>query len=109
MVHMIDRIQYSRLQKSSKSLLLLGPRQVGKSTLCKGLKPDLFINLASQRAFQEHLKDPGLIERLVAALPPGQLILIDEIQRIPQSLILSKVLLTTQVTGFYCRVLLRAS
>jgi len=34
------------LTESTKSILLIGPRQTGKSTLIKQLKPDLVFNLA---------------------------------------------------------------
>ncbi len=63
--------------------MLLGPRQVGKSTLCKDFSPDLSINLANERIYTEHLKDPGLLERVVLAKRQVQLVLIDEVQRIP--------------------------
>jgi hypothetical protein len=45
---MISRLLSSSLRKSPKSVLLLGPRQVGKSTLIKALKPELDINLADE-------------------------------------------------------------
>jgi predicted AAA+ superfamily ATPase len=64
---------------------LLGPRQTGKSFLLKSLKPDLVINLASESEFQDHLKDPSLINKLALPLADtgGGVILIDEVQRIP--------------------------
>jgi uncharacterized protein len=70
----------------SKSLLLLGPRQVGKSTLMNALNPDLIINLARQSEYLEHLKDPALLERLIDIQRPPNLVLIDEVQRIPSIL-----------------------
>ena len=87
MALMIDRILQSRLAKHPKSVLLLGPRQVGKSTLCIGLKPDVSVNLADEETFRQHLGDPGLIKRIVNALPAtAQTVFIDEIQRIPSIL-----------------------
>ncbi len=41
---------------------MLGPRQVGKSTLCRQLAPDLTINLADEETFRQHLKDAGLLK-----------------------------------------------
>lgn len=73
------------LQKNRKSIMLLGPRQVGKSTLIQSLKPDLKINLAEEKVYRDHLRDPELISRQVLALKKG-LIFIDEIQRIPSLL-----------------------
>lgn len=87
MANMIQRILHSRLLGHSKSLLLLGPRQVGKSTLCLELQPDLAVNLADEETFRQHLNDPGLIKRIVAALPEGRrVVLVDEVQRLPSTL-----------------------
>lgn len=67
--------------------MLIGPRQTGKSTLLKSLKPNLIIDLALESTYRDHLKDPSLIESLVHALPSGpQIILIDEVQRLPSIL-----------------------
>ena len=83
---MLDRIITSRLRDSKKSVLLLGPRQVGKSTLCLSLRPGLVVNLADEAVFLAHAKDPGRLRReLEASSRPG-LVLIDEIQRIPSLL-----------------------
>jgi len=38
-----------RVAASRKSTLLLGPRQVGKSTLCRALEPALYVDLADER------------------------------------------------------------
>ena len=83
---MRDRIIKARILKTKKSILLLGPRQVGKSTLCRELKPDFAIDLADEEVFLSHSKDPGLLKRLLAAQPQAQTVFIDEIQRIPQLL-----------------------
>ncbi|MCP4605539.1 MAG: ATP-binding protein [Proteobacteria bacterium] len=84
---MIERILKNRILNHPKSILLLGPRQVGKSTLCNSLAPDLSVNLADEELFRQHLNDPGLIKRIVRSLPQGsKTILIDEVQRIPAML-----------------------
>ncbi|MEK6706391.1 MAG: AAA family ATPase [Bdellovibrionota bacterium] len=72
--------------RTGKSILLLGPRQVGKSTLLAKLDPKLTINLADESMFREHVKDPALIRRQVHALPVKSKILIDEVQRLPSIL-----------------------
>lgn len=73
------------LLKSSKSCILLGPRQVGKSTLIKSLKPDLEINLADQVEYREFLANPNeLRERIGLKLP--KTVFVDEIQRLPELL-----------------------
>jgi predicted AAA+ superfamily ATPase len=38
---MIERILEDQIRKSKSSILLLGPRQTGKTTLLKKLVPDL--------------------------------------------------------------------
>lgn len=87
MTYEISRILKDRLEKHPKSVLLLGPRQVGKSTLCAEMKPDLSINLADEETFRQHVTDPGLIKRIVAGVSaPSMTILIDEVQRIPAML-----------------------
>jgi len=98
--------------------LLLGPRQVGKSTLCGELNPDFALNLADEEHFRQHLNDPGLIKRIINALPKHganqkTIILIDEIQRIPsmlntiQALIGSNANLKFLLTGSSARKLRR--
>ena len=83
---MCDRVVKARILNTKKSVLLLGPRQVGKSTLCRALQPDFALDLADEETFLSHSKDPGLLKRLLAAAPQARVIFIDEIQRIPQLL-----------------------
>lgn len=115
---MIERILQSTIQSHPKSVLLLGPRQVGKSTLCGELNPDFTLNLADEEHFRQHLNDPGLIKRIINALPERRanqktVILIDEIQRIPsmlntiQALIDSNTNLKFLLTGSSARRLRR--
>lgn len=74
-----------RVQKQKKSILLLGPRQTGKSSLLKKIKPDLEINLARESEFRDHLQDPALLEKQIKPLVKKRaVIFVDEIQRIPE-------------------------
>jgi len=82
---MIKRFLQSKLEKSPKSILLLGPRQVGKSTLLNTLKPDLTINLAQPAEYLAFSQNPSELEERIGSKNPG-LVLIDEIQRIPDLL-----------------------
>jgi len=85
----ISRILSKKLERSlqKKSVLILGPRQVGKSTLLKSFSPHLSIHLADESVYLDHLKNPALLKHLVSALDsPQPRILIDEIQRIPSAL-----------------------
>jgi predicted AAA+ superfamily ATPase len=82
-IKLFPRLLARQLQKTRRSILLLGPRQTGKSTLIRGLKPDLEINLAQESEyflFQTELEE---LERRIEAKKPKK-IFIDEIQRIPR-------------------------
>lgn len=80
------------LATSRKSVLLLGPRQVGKSTLMRALLPMLEINLAHEATYLEFARNPLELESRIDALPaatarsPSRTIFIDEIQRSPSLL-----------------------
>jgi predicted AAA+ superfamily ATPase len=86
MTHMRDRLLRARIAKSSKSVLLLGPRQVGKSTLCRSLGADLFVDLADESEFLSYTKDPSRLKREADALSGRVLVVVDEVQRVPSLL-----------------------
>lgn len=86
MTIMLARAIQDRIQKTRKSVILLGPRQVGKSTLTQALHPDLVVNLADEALFLSYSKDPSRLKREIAALSSSSLIVIDEIQRVPSLL-----------------------
>jgi predicted AAA+ superfamily ATPase len=92
---LIKRNLLETLQKTRKSILLLGPRQTGKSTLMKQLSPDLIINLADQSQFTRFLADPGLLRRVSAG---SRRTMIDEIQRIPSLLNTTQALIDEDKT-----------
>ncbi len=83
MAHMRDRFVRERIARARKSVLLLGPRQVGKSTLCRTLDADLYIELADQAEFLSFTRDPHRLRREVEALRTPALVVIDEVQRVP--------------------------
>lgn len=51
MIKNIKRLLLDNLKNSKKSILLIGPRQSGKSTLLKQLNPNIEINLADEAQF----------------------------------------------------------
>jgi uncharacterized protein len=51
-----------------KSILLLGARQTGKTTLLSRLEPDLSLSLVEPRERQRYEKDPSLFGAEVRAL-----------------------------------------
>lgn len=81
----IERELASKLAKSKKSVLLLGPRQTGKSTLIQHLHPDLLINLADEQTYLDFARNPAEIKTRLS----GQKIksvFVDEVQRLPSLL-----------------------
>jgi predicted AAA+ superfamily ATPase len=85
-----ERNLFKYLKGLKKSVLLLGPRQTGKSTLIQQFKPELTINFADQETFVRHLSDPGLFKRVVAN---HKSIFVDEVQRLPSVLNTAQVLI----------------
>ena len=84
-----------------KSILLLGPRQTGKTTLVKSLNADLYINLARPATRQIYEKDPGRLTREVEAMTSKlPLVIIDEVQKVMPLLDAVQDLIDSQVAQF---------
>jgi len=82
--HVYERVMLPRLAAHRQHVLLLGPRQVGKSTLLQALDPDLVLNLASLATFRDYVAQPERLERELLAAPRStRVVLIDEVQRVP--------------------------
>lgn len=73
--------------RRGKSVLLLGPRQTGKTTLLERLQADLRISLVAPRERQRYERDPGRLQAEIEALRPARgrapLVVLDEIQKVP--------------------------
>ncbi len=82
---MINRIIKGSLLETKKSILLLGPRQVGKSTLMHKLNPDLEINLSDEREFLKYSSQPTALREILIEIK-ARTVFIDEIQRMPKLL-----------------------
>lgn len=82
---MINRGLASVLERSKKGVLLLGPRQTGKSTLIRSLSPALTINLAHEPTYLEFARNPSELEQRLAAGSYSS-VFIDEVQRLPSLL-----------------------
>jgi predicted AAA+ superfamily ATPase len=84
----IEEVLHRHLGRG-KSVLLLGPRQTGKTTLLGGLKADLSLSLVSPSVRQRYEKDPSLLTGEVRALPRRAargklpLVTVDEVQKVP--------------------------
>lgn len=97
---MVIRGLASALASSPKSVLLLGPRQVGKSTLISSLAPDITINLAHEPTFLEFLSNPSELEQRLGTRPARATVFIDEVQRIPSLLNTVQALLDREPKRF---------
>lgn len=81
----IERAITTRVMEAHKyypTITITGPRQAGKSTLCRHLFPEYrYVNLESIAARSQASSDPqGFLENL------GDTVVIDEVQRVPQLL-----------------------
>jgi len=71
----------------NESAFLWGARQTGKSTLVKYLYPHaLYFDLLLGKEFERFQRNPSLLSEIVRTSDPSQMIVIDEIQRIPKLL-----------------------
>jgi predicted AAA+ superfamily ATPase len=80
--HMISRLIHAPIDNSKKSILLLGPRQAGKSTLIQSLNPDLSIQFADEMEFFTFSSNPGELRTRIETEQPTT-VFIDEVQRLP--------------------------
>jgi uncharacterized protein len=80
--------QYPRLISSAeRSFFLFGPRGTGKSTWLRQTYPEAtVINLLDEKLYQRYLVDIGLFAQTLASIPHGSMVIVDEIQRLPQLL-----------------------
>ncbi len=88
---MINRLLRNRLLETQKNILLLGPRQTGKSTLLGSLSPTLTINLIHEPTYLSFASNPNELESRLASLnrfdhADTPSVLIDEVQRLPSLL-----------------------
>lgn len=66
------------------SIFLWGARQTGKSTLLKALYPGIrYIDLLKSDEFERYNRRPALLREELSLLPENELVIIDEIQKIP--------------------------
>ena len=70
---LIERLVAAKIHRSKKAVLLLGPRQTGKSTLMRTYRPDLAINLARERDYLQFVRNPDELEQRLGALEGGNI------------------------------------
>ena len=77
----------SRVVERKKSVLLLGPRQTGKTTLIGQFCADLEITLLFSKVRRQYEADPDQLIREVRALNHKNgtlpLVVVDEVQKVP--------------------------
>ena len=78
-----------RALQRQKSVLLLGPRQTGKTTLVESLQPDLLLNFLRPEVRQRYERSPQLLGAEVETLAERMrgrkpLVALDEVQRVPE-------------------------
>ena len=78
-----------RVLERQKSVLLLGPRQTGKTTLLQRLHPDLLLNFLRPEVRQRYERAPQLLGAELEALAGRSrrrkpLVALDEVQRVPE-------------------------
>lgn len=90
--------------RRGKSVLLLGPRQVGKTTLLIGLPVDLTISLARPAIRQQYEQDiesfSQEIEALAEKAGKKPLVAVDEIQKVPELMDATQDLIDRRVAQF---------
>ncbi|HEX4840425.1 MAG TPA: AAA family ATPase [Rhabdochlamydiaceae bacterium] len=81
-------------EEPNKSYFLFGPRGTGKSTMAKLRHPQgLIIDLRLPELRLKLASNPQYLLELVRAQPKGQVVIIDEIQKVPELLSLVHVLI----------------
>lgn len=104
----IPRAIEARLREAlqrQKSVLLLGPRQTGKTTLLAPLKPDLLLNFLRPEVRQRYERLPQLLGAEVEELArrsrgPRPLVALDEVQRVPELVNVVQDLIDRRVAQF---------
>ncbi len=72
---------------NNDSVFLWGARQVGKTTLLEQLYPKArYYDLLKANEFERFLRKPSLLSEEVESMEEGDLVIIDEIQKVPQLL-----------------------
>jgi len=105
---LLPRLVEPRLRHAlerGKSVLLLGPRQTGKTTLLERLKPDVLLNLLRPDVRQRYERAPQLLGAELDALSTRArgrrpLVALDEVQRVPELMDVVQDLIDRRVAQF---------
>jgi predicted AAA+ superfamily ATPase len=73
--------------ENNDSVFLWGARQVGKTTLLEQIYPQArYYDLLQAKEFERFLRKPSLLSEELESMKEGDLVIIDEIQKVPQLL-----------------------
>ncbi len=73
--------------ENNDSIFLWGARQVGKTTLLEQIYPQArYYDLLQAQEFERFLRRPSLLREELESMKEGELVIIDEIQKVPQLL-----------------------
>ncbi len=105
---MLSRLIAQSIQETldrGKNVLLLGPRQTGKTTLIENvIKPDLHYNFAKQQHRQQAESDLVRFEKVltyaIAQYSQPPLVFIDEVQKVPRVMDIVQVLIDQKRAQF---------
>ncbi|OGO93461.1 MAG: hypothetical protein A3F41_01085 [Coxiella sp. RIFCSPHIGHO2_12_FULL_44_14] len=96
--------QISQGLERGKSILLLGPRQTGKTTLIKSLPHDRYLNLMDSALRRHYEQSPshllGEIKALNQSLHKPPCVIIDEVQRCPELMDVVQLLIDEKIAQF---------
>ena len=107
-MEILPRIIASRMRQvleRGKSVLLLGPRQTGKTTLLEPLQPDLLLNFLRPEVRLRYERTPQLLGAELEALSGRSrgrmpLIALDEVQRVPELLNVAQDVIDRRLAQF---------
>lgn len=103
-IHRAIESVIQRVLSRQKSILFLGPRQTGKSTLLSRLSSDLTISFVRPDVRQRYEKNPSLLIGEVEALSRNSkknpLVVLDEIQKVPVLLDVIQDLIDRKIARF---------
>jgi len=104
-IHRLIEKNFRQTLKRGKSILLLGPRQTGKTTLIKEqIRPDISYSFAKASTRQRYEQNPALLEseleEKIKSFQSAPLIFIDEVQKIPRVMDIAQHLIDSQSAQF---------
>lgn len=103
----ISRLLESSIRQTlsrGKSILLLGARQTGKTTLIQRLKADFAVSFIQPRVRQRYEQDPSIlaaeVEALAETIRGTALIVVDEVQKVPEIMDVVQDLIDRRIAKF---------